>query len=189
MPGNTDNRSRRRPRGLWLSLAAIAGAGVAGVWAVSISGAESSDRGADALAGRAVEFPAGMSYQDALQAIYTTAKADAPLPGGVKIVAALPGGKVLRPAVDGRGIVVSGDAPFGRDPVSGAVAPPFWRNQGEPLTEKELKALAASGKSPTPEWKLAEPVVFRCQVDAPGMPSQCPTDPKALIEQGTWKVN
>lgn len=138
------------------------------------------------------QFPQGISLRAAYSALYA-AQRSGQLPPSVEVVAPLAPGKVVAPATGAAGVRISLAAPFGFDPGTRAVLGPLLERESpraEPMSERELKTMVAewraSGTAVPSGWRVALPVIFDCQVDAPGMPSVCPPDTSSAMQQGVW---
>lgn len=179
---NVRRRGGKRAAMAALSVAALS-VGVFGVYGAAAQDDTTRSSPSPSKAA-SLTMPPGVSMLEGAQAAQSVAKGGV-VPAGARVSSALPGGKIVRVNDDGS-LTISLAAPFGQDPISGAVAPPMWTSP-RPLTRAQMDAVKKTPPGEDPVGlTLAEPVIFRCQVEAPGMPAVCPAAPQALIAQGIW---
>lgn len=125
---------------------------------------------------RALRFPAGVDYAQALERLFVSAMEDGTLPADAVLVDPLPPGVVLRRGVDG--IAVSLTAPWGYDASTGAIRLPSYALPGRLAPDEVRRAIRearATGRALPLGAEIDVPVLPSCQTqDGPAPPAACP---------------
>lgn len=109
----------------------------------------------------ALAFPSGVSYAEALTALFI-AQMTGDLPAGAKLVEPLPEGKVLLD--DASGVTIDLRAPYGYDGATGMVHTALLQMSGS-LSAEQVSAARESANGPWPVGAaLGVPVLPACQV-------------------------
>lgn len=150
-------------------------------WLVQPGGSPSID----AVEPRAsLRFPAGVSYADALDALYVAALERGELPAGTELEEALPVEVVIVEPEGEEGLVLSLTAPWGWDLEARAVRLPSVRlpSHLSPAEVRDRIARARAAGEAFPEGGAVDvPTLDRCQV-ASGEAAERPTCPRPSRE-------